>query len=271
MDFQQRIADATLYRDQTKASYEATKQQTQQSQVAYDSSFNSAPQYQTIYDKYKSEFQNTNEIKSMQNDWKVAKDNVDALKTMVDKLPESVGQQFGGTGLTQAQRDLAKQQQLGNLNSQFTQYNADYQVKYTDYNKAVDSAFNQSIDVANKDYDSYWDKVKRKYTDWKQNIDDQNKWSEMYNTSQSYLSKVQNEYTAFQAEQKRVQMERDFEIWQNEFADMKRKQEWDIATYMADYNSKQATEAGNRELRWQDAVTQFQAGQITADQLFATQ
>jgi hypothetical protein len=271
MDFQQRIADATLYRDQTKASYDSTKQIAEQSGVAYNNAFNSAPKFQTIYDKYKSEYQNTDEIKNMQNDWKVAKDNVDALKTMVDKLPQSVGQQFGGTGLTQAQRDMAQQQQLGTLNSQFTQYNADYQVKYTDYSKAVDSAFNQSIDVANKDYDSYWDSVKRKYNDWQQNISDQDKWSEMYNTSQSHLSNVQNEYIAFQAEQKRVQMEREFEIWQNQFADMQRKQAWDTATYMADYNSKQATEAANKELRWQDAVAKFQSDQITADQLFATQ
>lgn len=271
MDFQQRIADATIYRDQTKASYEATKNATGQSQAAYDSAFNSAPKYQTIYDKYKSEFQNTDEIKSMQNDWKIAKNNVDYMKTMIDKLPQSVGQQFGGTGLTQAQRDLAQQQQLNSLSSQFTQYNADYQVKYADYNKTVDSAFNQSIDVANKEYDSYWDGVRRKYNDWQQNIEDQNKWSEMFNTSQSALSRVQNEYTAWQGEQKRIQMEREFEIWQNQFAEMKRKQAWDTATYMAEYNSKQATEAGNRQLRWQDAVTKFQAGQITADQLFATQ
>lgn len=270
MDLAQRIADATRYRDQTKGSYDAAKQQTQQKMTDYDSAFTQAPQYQTIYDQYKQKYANTAEIQQMKSTWETAKQTVDATKTMIDKLPESIGQQYGGTALTQAQRDKARQQQLGNLNKQFTQYNANYQVSFNDYNKRVNDAFNQALDVSNKQYDSYWNTVKVKFNAWKTSIANEDQWEKMYYQSRSALSNVQTEYKSWQIQQDTMRMQREFETWQNNFASMQRKQAMDNANYMTNWKNQRNQDEANKKTRWANAVSDFQAGRINASQLFAT-
>ena len=270
MDLAQRIADATRYRDETKGSYDAAKQQTQQKMTDYDNAFTQAPQYQTVYDQYKQEYANTAEIQQMKSTWETAKQSVDATRTMIDKLPESIGQQYGGTALTQAQRDKARRQQLGNLSKQFTQYNANYQVSFNNYNDTVDKAFNQALDVANKQYDSYWDGVKRKFNEWQTRIANEKQWEQMFYQSRSQLSQVETEQKVWQIQQGTMRMQREFEIWRNNFASMQRKQEMDNATYMTDWKNQRNQGEANKNTRWANAVSDFQAGKINASQLLAT-
>ena len=267
MDLAQRIADATRYRDQTKGSYDAAKQQTQQKMTDYDNAFTQAPQYQTIYDQYKQEYANTAEIQQMKSTWETAKQSVDATRTMIDKLPESIGQQYGGTALTQAQRDKARQQQLGNLSKQFKQYNANYQVSFNNYNDTVDKAFNQALDVANKQYDSYWNGVKRKFADWQKQIANEDQWEKMYYQSRSALSNVQTEYRVWQIQQDTMRMQREFETWQNNFTSMQTKQAQDTANYMAQHTKQQKEAATAKDARWKKKVADFQSGKISASQL----
>jgi hypothetical protein len=217
MDFKQRINEATTYRDQTKASYDKAKKETGKAQSAYDTSFSTAPKYQTVLEQQKQSLTNTQEIADLNNSWKQSKETTDGLKTQIDKLPESITQQFGGTGLTQAQRDMAKSQQLGDLSKQFTQYNANYETQFTNYNDTVDKAFDSALDVSNKQYDSYWDGVRRKYSDWQTSIGNQDKWSELYGSSKSQLQKTQMDYDNDKFQQQQMQEEREFETWMNNF------------------------------------------------------
>lgn len=266
MDFQQRIAEATRYRDQTKGSYDAAKKQTGKAQSAYDTAFSTAPKYQTVYEKAKQQSINTQEISDMENSWKQAKENTDMLKTMVDKLPESITQQFGGTGLTQAQRDMAKQKQYSDLNKQFTQYNADYEVKFNDYNATVDKAFDTALDVANKDYDSYWDGVRRKFTDWQTSIKNQEKWEKMYYTSQSQLSDVQIAYDSWKMDQQIMQMEREFEQWQNDFAASQRQSAINSKRAGQAYAENAATKKAQADARFAKDTALFQQGKLSTSE-----
>lgn len=270
MDFAQRIADATRYRDQTKGSYDAAKNQTQDTMNDYNSAFTQAPQYQTVYDQYKKQYAETTEIQQAKSTWETAKQTVDATKTMIDKLPESISQQYGGTALTQAQRDKARQQQLGNLNKQFTQYNANYQVSFNDYNKRVNDAFNQALDVSNKQYDSYWDGVKRKFSEWQTRIANEKQWEKMFYQSRSQLSSIETEQKVWQIQQDTIKQQREFEIWRNNFASMQRKQAMDSATYMTNWTNQRNQDEANKKTRWANAVSDFQAGKISASQLLAT-
>lgn len=267
MDFAQRIADATRYRDETKGSYDAAKQQTQQKMTDYDSAFTQAPQYQTIYDQYKQKYANTAEIQQMKSTWETAKQSVDATRTMIDKLPESIGQQYGGTALTQAQRDKARQQQLGNLSKQFTQYNANYQVSFNNYNDTVDKAFNQTLDVANKQYDSYWNGVKQKFANWQKQIANEDQWENMYYQSRSALSKVQTEQKVAQIRQQTLNMQRDFVNWQNNFSAMQRQQNANTTNYMEQYTKQQNEADAAKDAQWKKRVADFQSGRISASQL----
>ncbi len=264
MDFQQRIAEATQYRDQTKASYDAAKSQTGQAQSAYDTSISTAPTYQTIYEQSKLQNGNSQEIADAKNTYTQAKESTDTIKSMIDNLPTSITQQFGGTGLTQAQRDMAKTKQLQDLNKSFTQYNADYEVKFNNYNSMVDKAFDTSLDVANKNYDSYWDGVRRKFSDWQTSIKNQDQWEKMYYTSQSQLQKTQLEYDNYQFQQRQIQQQREFEQWMTNFKIGQSNSAANAKRAGQEYAENAARKKADADARFKADSAAFGAGKMTS-------
>lgn len=266
MDFQRRIQEAQQHVDQTKGSWDAAKKETGIAQADYNQSFTTEPNYQTYYEKYKQEFQNSDDILSLKNTWQQTKETVDTLRTNIDKLPESIGQRFGGTSLTQAQRDMAKQKQLQDLNKSFAQYNANYQAQFTDYSMKVDDAFNQALDVSNKQYDSYWDGVRRKFDVWQTSIDNEKEWSSMYYKSQSQLSSVESEHRIWQIQQETIRMQREFEQWQNNFAAQQRAATANAKIAAANYAEAQAKKKADTEARWKRDVYLFQQGKMSSSE-----
>lgn len=266
MDFERRIQEAKQHVDQTKGAWDAAKKETGIAQSDYDTSFSTAPNYQTYYEKYKQDFQNSDEILGLKSTWQQTKDTVDTIRTTIDKLPESIGQMFGGTSLTQAQRDMAKQQQLQQLNKSFTQYNANYQTQFADYNKRVDDAFDQALDVANKDYDSYWDGVRRKFDVWQTSIKNEEQWSSMYYTSQSQLSKVESDYRIWQIQQETIRMQREFEEWRNNFAAQQRASTASAKKAAADWAENQARKDREANQRFATDTALFQQGKLSVNE-----
>lgn len=263
MDFEQRIAQASQYRDQTKASYDAAKNQTLSSQSNYDTAFNVAPQYSTAYQQSMDAYAQSEEFAQMKTSWEKTKSNVDMMKTMIDKLPQSVNQQFGGSMLTQAQRDMARQQQLDGLNKQFTQYSADYEVSFSNYNSSVDKAFDTALDVANKNYDSYWDGVRKKFTDWQASIENEKKWQTMYNTSESQLFSVQQEYRSWQNEQELLRMKREFEQWMTDFKTRQAQSNYNTAVANQRASEEAARKEQERQQRWITDRNAFSSGKLS--------
>ena len=263
MDFQQRIAEATQYRDQTKGAYDRAKTETGQAQSAYDTAFTTAPKYQTVYEKAKQQNINTQEISDMENSWKQAKENTDMLKTMIDKLPESITQQFGGTGLTQAQRDMAKRKQLGDLSKQFKQYNADYEMKFANYNKTVDKAFDTAMDVTNKEYDRYWNGVRVKFDAWNASIKNQDQWEKMYFTSQSQLQKTQLEADNYRFQQQQMNQQREFERWMTNFKIGQSNSAAAAKRAGQEYAESAARKKADADTRFRNDTAAFQSGKLS--------
>lgn len=263
MDFQQRIAEATTYRDQTKGAYDKAKVETGQAQSAYDTAFSTVPKYQTVYEQQRQKLTNTQEMADAKNSWVQSKEVTDTLKTQIDKLPESITQQFGGSGLTQAQRDMAKSKQLGDLSKQFTQYNADYEMKFTNYNETVDKAFDSALDVANKDYDSYWDGVRRKFTDWETSIKNQEEWSKMYYTSSSMLQKTQLEADNYRFQQQQMNQQREFETWMNNFKMNQSRTAGNGARAGQEYAENAARKKAEADTRFRNDTAAFQSGKLS--------
>lgn len=266
MDFERRIQEAQKYADQTKGAWDAAKKETGIAQADYNTSFTTAPKYQTYYEKYKQEFEQSDEIQGMKSTWQATKDTVDTLRTNIDKLPETIGQSFGGTSLTQAQRDMAKQQQLQKLNQSFSQYSANASAQFADYNKAVDDAFSQSIDVANKDYDSYWDGVRRKFNVWQTSIANEEQWSSMYYQSQSQLSSVQSEQRIWQIQQETIRMQREFEEWRNNFAAQQRASTANAKIAAANSAEAAAKKKADADARFKKDTYLFQQGQLSVSE-----
>lgn len=266
MDFERRIQEAKQHVDQTKGAWDAAKKETGIAQADYNTSFTTAPSYQTYYEKYKQQFEQSDEIQGMKSSWQATKDTVDTLRTNIDKLPESIGQSFGGTSLTQAQRDMAKQQQLQKLNKEFKQYSKSADSQFADYNKKVDEAFNTSIWGANTAYDEYWDGVRTKFDIWNTSIANEEKWSSMYYTSQGELSSVESAYRVHQIQQESIRMQREFEEWRNNFAAQQRASTANAKIAAANSAEAAAKRKTDAEEAFKKDTYLFQQGQLSVSE-----
>lgn len=264
MDFERRIQEAQQHVDQTRGAYERAQRETSQAMDNYNQSITTAPNFQTYYEKYKQQYQDTAEIRAAKSTWQNTKEAVDALRTRIDKLSESINQQFGGTFLTAAQRERAKQQQNQELSSQFTQYNAAYQTQFADYNKKVEDAFNTSMDVANKDYDRYWKVVRKKFDIWKAAIKNEEQWNKMYWTSQSQLRQTQNEYQNWRMQQEIMQRQREFVAWQNQFAAQQRAAMANSMRAANDWAEQRARDSRAARQRFADDSSLFRQNKLSA-------
>ena len=264
MDFERRIQEAQQHVDQTRGAYERAQRETGQAMDNYNQSITTAPNFQTYYEKYKQQYQDTAEIRAAKSTWQNTKEAVDALRTRIDKLSESINQQFGGTFLTAAQRERAKQQQNQELSSQFTQYNAAYQTQFADYSKKVEDAFNTSMDVANKDYDRYWKVVRKKFDIWKAAIKNEEQWNKMYWTSQSQLRQTQNEYQNWRMQQEIMQRQREFVAWQNQFAAQQRAAMANSMRAANDWAEQRARDSRAARQRFADDSSLFRQNKLSA-------
>jgi len=264
MDFERRIQEAQRHADETRGTYERAQRETGQAMDNYNQSISTAPNFQTYYEKYKQQYQNTAEIRQAKSTWEATKEATDALRTRIDKLAESINQQFGGTSMTAAQRELAKQQQNQELSKQFTQYNASYQTQFADYNKKVDEAFQTSMDVANKDYDRYWKIVRKKFDIWKTAIANENQWNKMYWTSRTQLSQVQNEYQNWRMQQEIMQRQREFVAWQNQFAAQQRAAMSSSMRAANDWAEQRARDSRAARQRFADDSSLFRQNKLSA-------
>lgn len=235
-DYQLNIQKAQQYVDQTNSGYQKATQETKSAQSAYDKAFSSTPDYGTLYNQYKDQYTKDPEFENMKNSYMLAKDNADAVRTRIDNLGDSINQQFGGTSLSQAQRDLHKNKQLQDLQSQFTEYNANYNVHFKDYQKSVDKAFNEALDVANKSYDGYWNIVRVKYDTWNESIKNEEKWSSSLSTANIQLDNANFNYNMFKREQEWLETMRKHEERMNQI-----NRDYVNATY----NIKATAEADN--------------------------
>jgi hypothetical protein len=264
MDFGRRIQEAQLHVDQTKGAYDRAKQETGQAQSDYEKSITTAPNFQTTYEKYKQEYQNSEEIKTLKSAWEKTKEAVDSIRTSIDHLSESINQQFGGSTLSQAQRDKAKQSQLETLTKSFNQYNTTYQIQFADYSKKVDEAFDTSIDIANKDYDRYWNIVRKKFDVWQERIKNEDQWRQMYNRSEDALFNVNEEWKNWENRQKIRQTQQDFVRWQNNFAAQQRAAAFSSAKATEDWAAAAEKRYNDTELKFKQDVATFGGGGMSA-------
>lgn len=268
MDWQQRIQEAQRYVDQTYSSYHQAQQQSQQAMNDYNQSFSNNPDYQTIYDQYKKEFTESAELAKDKSAYEKAKGLLDSIKTQINNLSTTISQRFGGTGLTQQQRDKYKEQQYNQLNQMFTQYGADYQVKFENYQDKVDKAFSQALDVANKQYDSYWDNARRKFSVWQQALQNENQWKDFASSADVQLFMLQNQYASWKIQQDYMQMVRESEERLNQLAEVSRQRQWDIEKSYADAKVANAQALASRAEAYNRDRTALDNGTLSYEEYY---
>ena len=269
MDWQQRIQEAQRYVDQTYSSYHQAQQQSQQAMNDYNQSFSNNPDYQTIYDQYKKEFTESAELAKDKSAYEKAKGLLDSIKTQINNLSTTISQRFGGTGLTQQQRDKYKEQQYNQLNQMFTQYGADYQVKFENYQDKVDKAFSQALDVANKQYDSYWDNARRKFSVWQQSLENENQWKDFASSADVQLFMLQSQYESWRIQQDYMQMVRESEERLNQLAEVSRQRQWDIEKSYADAKVANAQALASRAEAYNRDRTALDNGTLSYEEYYS--
>lgn len=268
-EYQRNIQQAKQYVDQANAGYQKATQETKSAQSAYEKAFSSAPDYGTLYAQYKDQYTKDPELENMKNSYMLAKDNVDSVRTRIDKLGDSINQQFGGTSLTEAQREMFKQKQLQGLQRQFTQYNANYNVQFRDYQKSVDRAFNQALDVTNKSYDNYWNIVKVKYNTWHERIKTEKKWSDILSAANIQLDDANFNYYMYKREQEWLETLRKHEERMNQINREYVNATYNIKATAEASNAKRMKEEEDRKARKQKFVYDtklLQSGQLSASE-----
>lgn len=269
MDWQQRIQEAQRYVDQTYSSYHQAQQQSQQAMNAYNQAFSNNPDYQTIYDQYKKEFTESAELTKDKSAYEKAKGLLDSIKTQINNLSTTISQRFGGTGLTQQQRDKYKEQQYNQLNQMFTQYSADYQVKFENYQDKVDKAFSQALDVANKQYDSYWNNARRKFSVWQQSLQNENQLKDFASSADVQLFMLQNQYASWKIQHDYMQMVRESEERLNQLAEVSRQRQWDIEKSYADAKVANAQALASRAEAYNRDRTALDNGQLSYEEYYS--
>lgn len=268
MDFERRIQEASQHVDQTKGAWDAAKKETGIAQADYNASFTTAPDYQTMLEKSRLKQEEQYEIPALKSEWEESKARVDSIKSEIDNLSISVLGEFRSSGLmaTQDRYEKSLKSQNEKLSKQFNHYSAGYELSSARYQDSVDKAFSSSIDVANKNYDNYWNLVRVKMDKWQRSIKDADEWSSMYYKSQSQLSSVQSEQRIWQIQQETIRMQREFEEWRNNFAAQQRASTANAKIAAANSAEARARKDAAVQERWKKDVALFQQGKMSSSQ-----
>ena len=211
MDVYQRVQEAQAYADQTKARAEQERRLADDAKGQYERSLRLAPDMTTLYEQSKAKYLNTPELETERRDVEKMRGLSDNAKTALDKVSQSIRWQFAGTGMSQDKADELEEAQTKELSSQFSTYQANYQQAQTGYEKRVEKAFNTSIDVANKDYDVAWQKIRNRANVWSSLVDSSRYWGEMSSGAQTQLFQAQAARDAWELRQRAMRLERELQ------------------------------------------------------------
>lgn len=212
MDFGQRISDAQNSSNASMNTYNQYAQQADAAQGKYNTAFDQRQNYGDIYGAARDQYMNTDEINAARNTYQGARDAVDQINTTMNKLPESIRQQYGGTGLTEAQRARAMGDQQSQMANTYNYLNTNYQNATADYNDLANRAMQEVFNVAGGNYQSQEDALGALQSAWQTLLGQRNTAYSQNQTDRGLLADV---YSARDADQ----LARDqlaFQRWQVE-------------------------------------------------------
>lgn len=214
MDFDNRINNA---QSQANASYQTYNQYQQQADDAYNkfnTQFDNRQNYGDIYGAARDQYYNTDEINAARNQYQTARDAVDQLNTTISRLPESIRQQYGGTGLTEAQRQRALQSQYSANSNTYNMLNTNYQNAMQDYNDLANRAMQEVQNVAAGNYQSQEDALNSLQNAWATLLSQRNTAYQQNQTDRGLLADQYGARDDWQLAQDQMALQR----WQEEQA-----------------------------------------------------
>lgn len=144
MDFGQRINEARNTQDASLNTYNNYQRQADDAQGKLSRHLDRHKAFRDIYNEARGQFMNTGEINDARKTYNEARDAVDRIGSTINNLPASITQQFGGTGLNEAQRQRAMQHQLQELNPTMDHVTRNFNNASETYNNLLGRAMQEA-------------------------------------------------------------------------------------------------------------------------------
>lgn len=238
MDFGQRIQDAQNASNTSMNSYNQYAQQAGQANTKYNQAFDNRQNYGDIYQQARDQYMNTDEINAARGTYQGARDAVDQMNTTINKLPESIRQQYGGTGLTEAQRARAMGDQYSQMANTQNYLNTNYANASSDYNDLANRSMQEVMNVAGGNYQSQEDALGALQSAWATLLGQQNTAYSQNQTDRGLLGEQYGARDNWNLSQQQLELERWKEQQANARAAADRANAMNLQKYLAASNER---------------------------------
>lgn len=240
MDFGQRISEAQGNVNTSKKTYNEYAKQAQQAGGKFDDAFDSRQNYGDIYGQARDQYYNTDEINAARDTYQNARGAVDQLNTTINKMPESIRQQYGGTGLTEAQRQRALADQYSQNANTYNMLNTNYSNASADYNDLAARAMQEVQNVAGGNYQSQEDALNSLQSAWNTLLGQRNTSYSQNQTDRGLLGEQYGARDQYNLSQQQLELERWKEQQANARAAADRAAQMDLQKYLTASNERLA-------------------------------
>lgn len=238
MDFGQRITDAQNTSNASMKSYNQYAKEAGAAGTKYNDAFDDRQSYGDIYQQARDQYYDTDEINAARGTYQGARDAVDAMNTTINKLPESIRQQYGGTGLTEAQRSRAMSDQYSQNANTFNLLNTNYQNASADYQDLANRALQEVFNVAGGNYQSQEDALGMLQSAWQTLLNQRNTAYSQNQTDRGLLADQYGARDQWELGQQQMELERWKEQQANARAAADRASQMDLQRYLAASNER---------------------------------
>lgn len=260
MDFGQRISDAQSTKNASYGTYNQYAGQANQAYDKYNQNFDSQKSYGDIYNQARSQFVDTAENQAAKNTYLEARNAVDQINTTMNKMPESIKQQYGGTGMTEAQRQRALQSQMGAMANTQNYAATNYNNASQDYNSAMSRAMAEAQNMAQGVYGQQSDKLNALQSAWSTLLGQRNTAYGQYQSDVDALTGQYDSRDKWELGQQQMALDR----WKEEQANARsaadRNSEYAIQKYLAD--AETANSNADRSFQTEMAKQQRNASRL---------
>lgn len=239
MDFNNRISNAQNTANSSYQSYNKYEQQANDAYNKYNNQLDQWKGYSDFYDAAKDKYGNTDEINQARGQYQTARDAVNQLNTTISRLPESIRQQYGGTGMTEAQRQRALQTQYSNNTNTYNMLNSNYQSALQDYNDLADRAFQETQLNANGAYQAQVNLLNMLGDRWSELLNQRNTTYQQNQTDRGLLADQYGARDDWQLAQDQMALERWKEEQANARAAADRASQLNLQKYLANLEARQ--------------------------------
>ena len=147
MDFSGRIAAANRNADASYQKYNAYQQQADEAYGKYNNAFDKRQSFGDIYGAARDRFYDTDEINKARTSYQQARGAVDQLNDTINRMPDTIRQQYGGN-LTQAQLSRIMQSRQGDNANTMNMLSQNYNNALQDYTDLANRGMQETQYVA---------------------------------------------------------------------------------------------------------------------------